>query len=202
MIFLKRFAILIYVTLLLFFSCGLLMFTLHKLEPNFVHGVLDAIYADKGLRIIFGILSVVLLFLNFIFYQYFSVNVHREKIIAFDNPSGRVTVSMIAMEDLIKRVVETLGGIKDVRPDIKATRRGLKIKIRLALYSDVHIPDITARVQQLVARKIQESVGLAEPTNIEIYVGKIVSDTSKVKTLDRPTQDKPRLNVPFQGYRA
>lgn len=201
MIFFKRFAILVYVTLFLFFSCGLLMYTFHALQMSFVVDVLQGIYKDNNLRLFFGILATVLLFLNFIFYQYFSVNVHREKIIAFDNPSGRVTVSMIAMEDLIKRVVESLGGIKDVRPDIKATRRGLKIKIRLTLFSDVHIPDITARVQQIVARKIQESVGLAEPSNIEIYVGKIVTDASKGKTLDK-IQEKPRLNIPFQGYRA
>ncbi len=201
MIFLKRLAILFYVSLLLFFSCGIVLFSAHLLKPPFVLEIFRAIYFDDTLRIAFGVFGAILLVLNFVFYQFFSVNVHREKIIAFDNPTGRVTVSLIAMEDLVKRIVLKLSEVKDVRSVIKATKRGLDIKVRLTLYADCHIPDVTARIQQLVLKKVQEAIGLTEPMNIEIYVGKIIAEPIKGKKSDA-SDDNPRLNIPFQGYRA
>lgn len=202
MIFFKRFAMLVYVTILLFFSCGILLLALNLIDPHFAAEILFASFYDQRLRIVFGIFGALLLILNFMFYQFFSINVHREKIIAFDNPTGRVTVSLIAMEDLVKRIVLKFAEIKDVRPTIKAIRGGLNVHIRLVMFGDAHIPDVTARIQTTVAKKIQEAIGLSEPINIEIYVNKIIAEPLKGSKGDDSVEESQRLNIPFQGYRA
>ena len=204
MIFIKRMAILIYVTLMLFISCGLLLFSLHRLELNYVLNLWYAIYIDQNLRMAIGILSGVLLSINLIFYQYFSVNVHREKIIAFDNPSGRVTVSLRAVEDLIQRILTRLPEVQSVRPDVRASKKGLNISLRLTLFSEVSIPDITVKVQNLVTKKVQETIGVDDPIRVAVYVNKITSESPKGKGPQdkEKTEDKYEWNIPFHGYRA
>ena len=160
-------------------------------------------YFDEDLRMLLGILSGMVLLCNLFFYRYFSINVHRDKIIAFDNPSGRVTVSLIAVEDLIKRTVLRLSEVKAVRSEIKATKQGLDIKIRLNLSSEVNIPEVSARVQRIVTKKIQDTVGVEEQMKVSIYVGRIITEEIKSKgPSDKKKIDEKPLYFPFQGYRV
>lgn len=201
---LTRFAVLFYVTLVLFSSCFLLLFVLHKIDLNQSMAALSVIYFDETLRQIVGAVAAALLLINFVFYRLFSVNTHRDKIIAFDNPAGRVTVSLAALEDLVKRTIVRLSEIKDVRMNITASKKGLKIKSRLILRSEVNIPEITSKVQDVIRKKIQDMIGIDEPLNVTIYVGKIIPEAIKGKRPPKEEQlEEPSSPpVPFQGYRA
>ncbi len=86
---LKRLAVLFYVTMMLFLSSFILLFVLNFIEVRGVLSFLSIIYVDETLRILFAIISGVLLLINFIFYRTFTVNIRQGRTIAFDNPSGR-----------------------------------------------------------------------------------------------------------------
>ncbi len=203
MTFFQRIAILTYVTLILFVGCFVMLFVLHWLNIDFVVDALNSIYFNDHLRFGVGVFAGALLVFNLVFYQFFSINVHRDKIIAFDNPSGRVTVSLIAVEDLIKRTVLRLSEVKAVRSEIKATKQGLDIKIRLNLSSEVNIPEVSARVQRIVTKKIQDTVGVEEQMKVSIYVGRIITEEIKSKgPSDKEKIDEKPLYFPFQGYRV
>lgn len=201
--FLTRFVVLIYVTLILYLSVFLLLFVLRQIEPATFIPYLYAVYLDEKLRIVFGVLAGILLTINFFFYRLFSVNVHREKIIAFDNPSGRVRVSLVALEDLLKKVLIKLPDVRDVRPAITASRKVLNVRIKLALCSEVNIPDFTSKVQEMTTKKIQDIIGLLEPIKVEIYVVKILleKDQNKLKTDKQDMEEGLQSHIPFWGYR-
>src|SRR6185503_15365199 len=97
--FLKRLMVLFYVTIVLFIAGFFLYFALNVVRFEDVVMYSEKIYTDNDLRLLLGILAGIMLLCNLFFYRYFSVNVHRDKVIAFDNPSGRVSVSLLAMED-------------------------------------------------------------------------------------------------------
>jgi len=200
----KRLAVLFYVTTYLFIGSFLILFSVNKVNLEQLFFYIQSFYIDQNLRIVTGILGAALLVLNFIFYKMVSVNVHRDKMVAFDNPSGRVTVSLLAMEDLIKRLLITIYEIRDVKSVILATKKGLQVKIKLNLLSEVSIPELSKRVQDLVTKKIQETIGLDEKINVGIYVSKITLEQVKEKKKVKKDKkdDKPTPNVPFQGYRA
>lgn len=200
--FIQRVCNLVFVTLTFFVGCSILLFVLHWLDIGFLDDILYVVYFDDRLRLALGISASVLLLVNLIFYQFFSINVHREKIIAFDNPSGRVTVSLMAIEDLLKRTILKLSEVKGVRPIIRATKRGLDITVRLTLTADVNIPDVAAKVQRIATKKIQDAVGLEEPMNVSIYVGKIIAEQGKGKNDEVEKEDKTNFQLPFHGYRA
>ena len=202
--FLTRMAVLFYVTLILFLSSFILLFVLNYLDIKSVMNLLTVIYHDEAMRMAYALGACVLLFLNFIFYRTFTVNVHKEKTIAFDNPAGRVSVSLGAIEELTKRVISRTSEVREVKSKISVSKKGLLIKIKLILRAEGSIPEVTSRVQELVKRKVQDAIGLDEPIEVAIFVGKILPDQGKEKLppkKEEPQKESPQ-NVPFQGYRA
>lgn len=202
--FLKRIAILFYVTMMLFFSSFIFLFALNYIDIRHVQQILVMIYTDETLRTICAATAAGLLLFNYVFYKIFTVSSRRGGVIAFDNPSGRVNVSLQAIEDMIKRVINKTPEVKEIKSKISASKKGLAIKITLILRTEGSIPEVTSRVQELVKKRVQEAIGLEEPIDVTIHVGKILSDGGTEKRPPKK-EDPPKEsegNVPFPGYRA
>ncbi len=197
---LTRLAVLFYVTTILFIGCFTLLFVLHVLDYGYVSDILYGVYTDIRLRWFFGIIAVLFLVKNFVYANAISDRRQMEKTIAFDNPTGRVSVSLTAMEDLVKRVLSKFPEVKESKPSIVATKRGLDMEVRLILKADVNIPDFTAGLQEAVRRKIQDAIGLEEPVSVRMHVVKIMA--GDIKTPQTETPYPNQRSVPFQGYRA
>src|SRR3989338_1278206 len=148
--FIKRILVLIYVTLITILAYGLIMFALNWLSLPNISKLLYIFYIDENLRLGVAIAGGVLIFINFLFYQIFTINIHRDKIIAFDNPSGRVTVSLLTLEDIIKRMIIKEDEIREVKVNLIASKKTLWDKIKLVLKAEVNIPEVTARIQDMV----------------------------------------------------
>jgi uncharacterized alkaline shock family protein YloU len=197
-------AIVFYKYVVLLLSCLIGMYVLQLVPFQDVVYLMYRIYHDMDLRIFFGARAAVLLVKNFIYVRTLAGYQQRGKTIAFDNPSGRVSVSLVALEDLIRRVIERVPEVKDVKPVITANKKGIDVWAKVILRADVNLPDMTSKLQDLVKRKIQDTIGLEETVVVRIDVVKILSDgksKSKDKDGDHPTQ-AIEPNVPFHGYRA
>lgn len=199
MSFIQRMLVLWYVSLVLFLSCLILMIIFGLVDLNKINFFFYAMTHIENLRITWAIIAGTLIVINFIFFKVYTVNVHRDKTIAFDNPSGRVVVSLFALEDLIRRTIIKNSIVRESKASIIATGKGLQIKVKVTLQADVNIPELASEIQTLIVKKVQDVIGIAEPINVSIIVGKILSDPSKDKT---GPGDKLEPNIPFQGYRA
>ena len=195
-------ALLFYVSLISLTSGIILLFVSHAILLEDVDNYLNVVYADMHVRSIVGGVACALIVLSFLFARVISGGRQKERTIAFDNPSGRVSVSLSAMEDLIRRLMYKLTEIKEVRLHIIATKKGIEVEARLVLKADVSIPDITARLQELIKSKIQETLGIEEAVIVRIHVVKITSEENKVKRGKGEAEEKPEpTTVPFHGYR-
>lgn len=202
--FFTRMVVLFYVTIVLFIGCIAALFVSNAADLSDILNLLTIVYFDPTLRLAVGGGAFGLLLINYLFYRSFSITQSREKIIAFDNPAGRVSLALVALEDLIRRTISRLPEVKDGRVSIKASKKGLNVRIRLALCSEVNIPEVTARVQEITKRKIQDIIGLDESVNVTVYVGKILLEAAKekVSAKKKEPQSLSEENLPFQGYRA
>lgn len=202
--FFTRIVVLFYVTFVLFIGCVAVLFVLNAADLTGILNLLTIVYFDPAMRLAVGGGAFGLLLINYVFYRSFSINQSREKIIAFDNPAGRVSLALPALEDLIRRTISRLPEVKEGRVGIKASKKGLGVKIRLALCSEVNIPEVTSRVQDITKRKIQDIIGLDESVNVTVYVGKIFLEAAKEKASPKKkdAQSLSEENLPFQGYRA
>lgn len=162
---------------------------------------LNFLYTDEQARWLLGGTGLGLLALNSMFMRAIIGEETRGKTIAFDNPSGRVTVSLSAMEDLVRRLVSREPEVKEVRSTISARKRRLEADVRVVLNADSNIPDLTQRLQDMVRSKIQDTIGLEESVVVRMHVTKIVMDYKNKADKEKGRGLKMDDSLPFQGYR-
>ncbi len=177
-----------------------LAFASHLIDINDLITQLITAYEDTRMRLITGLSGILFILLSFAAAGAITGRIQREKTIAFSNPNGQVTITLSAVEDLIKRLANNLNEIRDTKADVKATKKGIDIRMRVVLRSETNIPDFTARLQDLIAAKIQEVFGIDEPILVKIHVAKIVTseERSKKKTEKIAQEEIP---IPYQGIK-
>lgn len=171
-------------------------FALNLLPPQIIDDLMFYILSNINSRIITGLSGLLLIIVSSFFAQLILGRFQLEKTIAFSTPSGEVTIALSAVEDLIRRLSGVIAEIKELRPDVIATKKGIIVDLRVILKSEANIPDLTARLQEMTRAKIQEVLGLEEQIIIKIHVAKIIS-TEERKGRDTG-KDSPA--IPFSGY--
>lgn len=194
--------LLFYVATITLVSTAAILLVTHTVPLDEINNYLAVTYADSHIRAIVGGVAAALIFLSFIFARIISGGRQKERTIAFDNPAGRVSVSLGAVEDLVRRLIYKIPEIKEVKSHIIATKKGIEVDIRLILKTDVNIPDMTSKLQDLVRSRIQETLGVEEVVIVRIHVAKIVTDDVKSKRSRVESGEKDSESpVPFHGYR-
>ena len=196
---LTRIAILFYIFIIWTTGTAVILFVTHVLDLQSIQRLILMVYFDSQSGAIAGICAGGIMFMSFLLAKLIYGRRQMERTIAFENPNGGVTVSLTAIEDLIKRLIVQMPEVKEIRPYMIATRKGLEVDIKLVLRHEANIPELTARFQDLVRRKIEESVGMEGKINIRVHVIKISLEDIKSKKREEfqiPTQ------APFHGYRS
>ena len=194
---LTRIAIIFYIFVIWTTSLFVVFFVLHDLNLQTVQRLLVMVYSDSQNGTIVGICAGVIMFMSLLLAKLIYGTHQMERTIAFENPTGGVTVSLTALEDLIKRLIVQMPEVKEIRPYMIATRKGLEVDIKLVLRYEVNIPGLTTRFQELVRQKIEEAVGMEGKINIRVHVTKISLEDIRSKHKDEfqiPAQS------PFHGY--
>jgi len=192
---------------IVFICLGVLLiaFCLHVFELNTLVSLLNEYYTNLHSRISLTATGIAMVLLALLFAQIVSAKQEREKTIAFTNPSGQVTITLLAVEDLIRRISQDFPQIKELRPNvIIRKKKGIDVNIRLILKSEVNIPEFTAHLQETIKSKIQEIFGIEEAIMVKIYVAKILSqhEKTKEKNKDSSSYDKDKeINIPYQTFR-
>jgi uncharacterized alkaline shock family protein YloU len=190
--------ILFYATVLILVGATLIAFSLNILPYSDITNLLAYIHGAFNLRVIVGLSGLLLILVSFSFAQLILGRFQREKTIAFTTSSGEVTIALSAVEDLIKQLTFVIPEIKELRPDVIATKKGIIVDLRVVLRSEANIPDLTSRLQEITKSKIQEVLGLEEEIIIKIHIAKIISREEKDKKRKESEKDEP--SIPFGGY--
>ena len=190
--------ILFYATVLILIGIASIVFSLNILQPQDISNLLAYIQYSFNSRLILGLSGLLLILISFSFAQLILGRFQREKTIAFTTSSGEVTIALSAIEDLIKRLAGILPEIRELRPDVIATKKGIIVDLRVVLKSEANIPELTDRLQEITRSKIQEVLGLEEQIIIKIHVAKIISIEEKERK--RRELEKEEPTIPFSGY--
>jgi uncharacterized alkaline shock family protein YloU len=197
---LTRIALLFYIFIIWTTGIFVMLFVSHVFDLQTIQRLLMMVYFDNQSGAVAGICAGGIMFMSFLLARLIYGSHQMERTIAFENPTGRVTVSLTALEDLIKRLIVHMPEVKEIRPYMIVTKKGLEVDIKLVLRYEVNIPDLTARFQDLVRRKIEEAVGMEGKINIRVHVTKISLEDIKSKKKDE--FQVPAAQAPFHGYRS
>jgi uncharacterized alkaline shock family protein YloU len=188
--------VLFYVTVISLIGVAFIAFSFNKIQPAQVNDVLVYIKDSANSRLIVGLVGVLLILISYSFAQLILNRFQREKTIAFSTSSGKVTISLSAVEDLIRRMSSIMPEIKELRPNVIATKKGIRVDLRVTLKSEANIPELTSRLEEIVKSKLTEVLGLEEQVFVNTHVAKIslVEDKKKKET------EKQDPGIPFSGY--
>jgi uncharacterized alkaline shock family protein YloU len=188
--------VLFYVTVITLIGVAFIAFSFNKIQPAQVNDVLVYIKDSANSRLIVGLVGVLLILISYSFAQLILNRFQREKTIAFSTSSGKVTISLSAVEDLIRRMSSIMPEIKELRPNVIATKKGIRVDLRVTLKSEANIPELTSRLEEIVKSKLTEVLGLEEQVFVNTHVAKIslVEDKKKKET------EKQDPGIPFSGY--
>ena len=190
--------ILFYATVIILAGIALIVFSLNLLLPADINNLLNYAQSSFNSRVIIGLLGILLILISFSFAQLILGRLQREKTIAFTTASGEVTIALSAVEDLIRRLAGVIVEIKELRPDVIVTKKGIIVNLRLVLGREANIPELTSRLQEITKSKIQEVLGIEEQIIVKIHVAKIVAIDEKDKRKRELEKEGP--TVPFSGY--
>ena len=196
---LTRIAIVFYIFIIWTTGMVVMLLVSHVLDVQTIQRLLSMVYFDSQSGVIAGICAAGIMLMSVVLAKLIYGSRQMERTIAFENTTGGVTVSLTALEDLIKRLIVQMPELKEIRPYMIANRKGLEVDIKLVLRHETNIPDLTTRFQDLVRRKIEEAVGMEGKINIRVHVIKISLEDIKLKNKDEfqvPSQ------APFHGYRS
>src|SRR3989338_10271435 len=148
---------LFFYTLVFFIIGGLfIVISLNLVPQSSIDETLTTIYATTNIRLILGILGILLIFISIMVVQITMGKIQREKTIAFENPDGQVTISLTAIEDFIKRSLKQLPEVKELRPNVRAGKKGINIINKVILFSEINIPETTEKIQNIVKARVQD----------------------------------------------
>ncbi|MFC1804738.1 alkaline shock response membrane anchor protein AmaP [Candidatus Omnitrophota bacterium] len=188
------FGILFYTVVIIFIGVVLIFFSLGFLQPQDIDELLALTHYNTKIAI--GMVGLLLILISISFAQLVLGRFQRQKMIAFSTSTGQVTIALSAVEDLIKRLGNITPEIKELRPNVVASKKGLVVDLRVILRSEANIPELTTRLQEVTRNKIQEVLGLEEQITIKIHVAKII--TSDEKKRKDPESAEP--TIPYSGY--
>lgn len=186
---------LFFYTLVFFLFGGLFIVIAANIIPfSYIIDFLNTVYSNTDVRLILGLTGGLLIFISLMVIQIRIKVFHKEKTIAFENPDGQVTISLTAIEDFIKRSMKQLPEVKEARPSVRASKKGITIINKVVLFSDTNIPETTEKIQGIVKSRVQDMLGVDEPVEIQVNVTKIAHKEEKFR--DGKKDDKV---PPFRG---
>ncbi len=128
----------------------------------------------------FGIIGMVLVIIGIVWVVNWFDYVYRTKVVSFDNPGGKIKISLRAIEDYINSMLmKQMHGIRALKVKTALSARGLETKIILKLYANLNIPETCSSIQELTKDYLQDAVGVERISNIEVFVTSIKTGTDK-----------------------
>jgi hypothetical protein len=178
---------------------SLIVFSLNLVPPGQINNFLAYSLAEPNARWIVGLSGLLLILISVSFAQLVTGRLQREKTIGVPTASGELTISLSAIEDLIRHFTVILPEIKEIRPDVIASKKRIIVNLRVVLKSETNLLDLTTRLQEITRAKIQEVLeGLDLEIILRIHIAKIISREDKEKKHRENQKEEPA--IPFGGY--
>ncbi|MBI3318066.1 MAG: alkaline shock response membrane anchor protein AmaP [Candidatus Omnitrophica bacterium] len=187
-----------YMLLFTFLGVILIWFAMQWLPVEGAIVWLGRVYGERNLRLACFLTGAGLILINWMIVQLTLAKLQRQKIIAFENPDGQVTVSLSAIEDFIRRSARELPEVKKLRSDVIAGKGRILVRVRVTLWSEAHIPEATERIQSLVRSRVAEMLsGIEEPIQVRVHVAEI---SHREEGEAQPPRREEKIHAPFRGF--
>lgn len=173
------FAILAFLTL----GSLLLMVGLHLLSAEDAVLKIQLVYSNPWRSLQTVGLGILFIFVGLTFAKMFVKRGRETEAIILQSEMGPIVISLITLEDLVKKVLKRFSLVKDWK--VKAVIEGhdVEIKLRLVLWSGENIPLLLESIQQEIRDRIRKVIG--SDSRLEILCDVIGVEESQLDVEER-----------------
>lgn len=138
---------------------------------------LTATFADPSGRWVAGLVSGAVLVIGvFLFFDNLRVSSPAEAIV-HETAMGQVRTSIVALENVVRKAVRQVRGVREVRPLVRPMADGVSVLLRVVLIPEVNVPEVAEQIQANVRKSMLEIVG-TEVLEIKVLVDNITYDAN------------------------
>jgi uncharacterized alkaline shock family protein YloU len=124
---------------------------------------LDAFQQALGVpngQIVIGVMSGILFIMSL---RFVHVGVRRAPIhaVVHDTEMGEVRISLVAVRNLVKRVVSKVPGVKNVKAGVSLGEEGLRVALELRVGMDANVPELADKLQKAVSSYVWDVAGIS-----------------------------------------
>jgi hypothetical protein len=119
----------------------------------------------------------------------------REKPVVLESPEGKISITLYAIEDMLKKILRNKKELSDVRPKVIAGKKIIEILIRCNLTAEVNLQEFKRETQEELREKIQNLLGEDKEIKVKIEIRKMATADNKKKVV---VEEEPE--IPFRNY--
>ena len=149
-----------------------------------------------SLRVIVGLVGALVIYVCLKFLQLLIKSSKRDQMISFTSPQGKASITLYALEELLKKTLEAKPEISHVRPRVILVKNGIEVAVKSNLNKEANILDITNMLQGLIKDKLENFLGKDKEIKVKLVIQKVALDK---KSREKATEEE-EPEVPFRNY--
>ncbi|MBD3245882.1 MAG: alkaline shock response membrane anchor protein AmaP [Candidatus Omnitrophica bacterium] len=151
------------------------------------------VLVDTYTRTSLGLVGILLILLCIRYIRVMLFQSKRDKSLLLEAPEGKVRITLFALEDLIRRMLDEREEIVHVKPRIHVQKRSIEVVVRSNLAQEVNLMEFTSDIQRQVKDRLQNLLGEEKEINVLVNIRKVSLPGKKMEEKEEP-------EVPFRNY--
>ncbi|MFH1772334.1 MAG: alkaline shock response membrane anchor protein AmaP [Candidatus Omnitrophota bacterium] len=134
---------------------------------------------------------VILIFIRHI--QRYAIRMNKEKSITINSTEGKVNITIFAVEDMLRKLLEDQIEMTHIRPKVYVRKKDIEVIIRSSLTQEVSLVEFSQEIQDKIQTKLK--VLLGEDRKIKVRI-----EIRKVAFRNKSDSNEAEPEVPFRNY--
>ncbi len=152
------------------------------------------ILSDPFARVILGLSGLVVVLFSLRYIEAYFRRSQRDKSIIFEYPEGKVSITLFALEDMLKRMLEEHTEVTRIRPKVLLKKQAIIVNTKGVLTAEVNLVDFTKEIQEKIKEKMSTLLGEDKEVKVNLIIRKVSLGGKK------SAAEEPEPEVPFRNY--
>lgn len=169
--------------------------------PRWIAGLFEASLAHT-LLIVFAIAYALLCAAAaWVIFQRDARRAERGFITVDSSETGRVRISVSAVEQMVKQAVHAVEGISEMKIAISGDDDAIAINVNVALLSGSHVPTVTMNMQRAIRQYVESNCGVSVQS-VSVSIQSVVSPSELAGRRAKRSEQRAAADVQPAGFEA
>jgi len=149
------------------------------------------VFSDLSLKLTLLFIGVILVLFCMRYLQNIFSRSKKNKSIIFESPEGSVSITLLAIEDMLKKMLEERTEISHIKPKVFLRKKWVELNAKGILVSEVNLVELIKEIQEKVKEKMQILLGEDKKVKVNLEIRKVAPD-GRI--------EEPEPKIPFRNY--